>query len=47
MEIVHHRQEILNAMESNASGNNNFVIKVISKENVKGKAPLLKKIWKK
>ena len=38
MEIVNHRWEILDAMESNAKGNDNFSIKVISIENIEGKS---------
>ena len=38
MEIVNHRQKILDAMESNAKGNDNFAIKVISMVNVDGKS---------
>ena len=36
MEIVNHRRKMLDAMESNAKGNDNFAIKVISTENVQG-----------
>ena len=38
MEIVSHKQKMLYAMESNAKGNNNFAVKVISTENVEGKS---------
>ena len=38
MEIVNHRRKMLDAMGSNAKGNNNFSIKVISAENVDGKS---------
>ena len=38
MEIVNHRRKMLDAMESNAKGNDNFAIKVISTENVDGKS---------
>ena len=38
MEIVNHRRKILDAMESNAEGNDNFAIKVISRENAEGKS---------
>ena len=38
MEIVDHRRKMLDAMESNAKGNDNFAIKVISTENVDGKS---------
>ena len=41
MEIVNHRQKMLHATERNAKGNDNFVSKVISSENVE------KKMWKK
>ena len=34
MEIVNQRQKMLDAMESNAEGNDNFVTKVIITENV-------------
>ena len=34
MEIVNHRRKMLDAMERNAKGNDNFAIKVISVENV-------------
>ena len=34
MEIVNRRQKMVDAMESNAKGNNHFAIKVISTENV-------------
>ena len=37
MEIVHQRWKMLDAMESNPKGNDNFATKVISKENVKKK----------
>ena len=48
MEIVNHRRKMLDAMESNAKGNDNFAIKVISTENVDGKTYIFKKkIWKK
>ena len=43
MEIVNHRQNRLEAMESNAQGNDNFAIKVISTENVEGKSSIFKK----
>ena len=38
MEIVNHRRKMSDAMESNAKGNDNFAIKVISTENVDGKS---------
>ena len=38
MEIVNHRRKMLDAMENNAQRNDNFVIKVISTENVEGKS---------
>ena len=48
MEVVNHRWKTLDAMESNAKGNDNFAIKVISAENVDGKTYIFKKkIWKK
>ena len=34
MEIVHQRQKLLDAMERNSKGNDNFATKVISTENV-------------
>ena len=37
MEIVHQRWKMLDAMESNPKGNDNFATKVISTENVKKK----------
>ena len=40
MEIVNHRQKMLNATESNPKKNDNFATKVISTENVE-------KVWKK
>ena len=43
MEIVNHRQKMLDAMESNAKGNDNFVIKVISTVNVDGKSYIKRK----
>ena len=46
MEIVNHRRKVLDAMESNAKGNKNFVIKVI-KSKSEGKISNLKKLWKK
>ena len=42
-----HRRKMLDAIESNAKGNDNFAIKVISTENVEGKSYIFKKIWKK
>ena len=39
MEIVKQTQKMLDAMESNAKGNDNFATKVISMENVE-------KMWK-
>ena len=42
MEIVNDRRKMLDAMESNAKGNNNFAIKVIIIENVKGKSSIKK-----
>ena len=37
MEIVNHRQKVLDATESNAKGNDDFATKVISLENVEKK----------
>ena len=42
MEIVNDRWKMLDAMESNAKGNDNFAIKVIIIENVKGKSSIKK-----
>ena len=39
MEIVNQTRKMLDAMESNAKGNDNFATKVISRENVE-------KMWK-
>ena len=48
MEIVNHRRKMLDAIESNAKGNDSFAIKVISAVNIDGKSYIsLKKIWKK
>ena len=47
MEIINHRRKMLDAMESNANGNVNFAMKVISMENVEDKNSTFKKIWKK
>ena len=38
MEIVNHRRKMLDAMESNAKGKDNFAIKIISMENVERKS---------
>ena len=38
MEILNQRQKMLDAMESNAEGNDNFVTKVIITENVEKNA---------
>ena len=43
MEIFAHRPQMLDAIESSTKGNNNFVTKVISTENVEGKSTSLKK----
>ena len=43
MEVVNHRRKMLDAMESNAKGNDNFAIKLISTENVEGKSSIKKK----
>ena len=45
MEIVNHRRQTLNAIESNAKGNDNFAPKVISTKNAAGKNSSLKKKW--
>ena len=37
MEIVHQRRKMLDAMESNSKGNENFATKLISTENVEKK----------
>ena len=47
MEIVNHRRKMLDTMESNAKGNDNFAIKVISTEKVEGKSSIKKKIMRK
>ena len=46
MEIFNHRRKMLDDMGSNAKGNDNFVIKVISMENVDGKSYIFKKIYR-
>ena len=38
MEIVNHRRKMLDAIESNAKGNDSFAIKVISAVNIDGKS---------
>ena len=38
MKIVNQRRKMWDAMESNAKGNNNFAIKMISTANVEGKS---------
>ena len=38
-----HRRKMLDAIESNAKGNDNFAIKVISTENVEEKSYIFKK----
>ena len=43
MEIVNQRRKLLDAMESNAKGNDKFATKVISTENVKKKCKRSKK----
>ena len=43
MEIINHRRKMLDAMESNANGNVNFAMKVISMENVEDKNSTFKK----
>ena len=43
MKTVNLRQKMLDAMESNAKGNDNFAIKVISTGNVEGKSSIFKK----
>ena len=43
MEIVNHRRKMLDAMESNSKGNDNFATKLIRMENVEGKSSSLKK----
>ena len=49
MEIVKQRRKMLDAMDSNAKGNDNFIfaIKLISTKDVQGKGPVLKEVWKK
>ena len=43
MEIINHRQKMLDAMESNTKGNDNFATKAISTENVGKKCERSKK----
>ena len=43
MKIVNQRQKMLDAMESNAKGNDKFAAKVISMENVERKCKRSKK----
>ena len=43
MEIVNHRQKMLDTTESNAKGNDNFATKAISAENVPKKCGRSKK----
>ena len=43
MEMGNHRRKMLDAIESNAKGNDNCAIKVISTENVEGKSYIFKK----
>ena len=43
MKVVNHRRKMLDAVESNANGNDNFAIKMVSTENVEGKSYILKK----
>ena len=43
MEIINHRQQMLDAIESNGIGNNNFATIVISKGSVEGNISILKK----
>ena len=43
MEIVHQRRKMLDAMESNPKGNDNFATKLISAENVEKKCKTSKK----
>ena len=38
MKIVNHRRKMLDTVESNANGNDNFAIKMVSTENVEGKS---------
>ena len=40
MEIINHRRQMLDSMESSAKGNNNFAAKVISTETVERKRSL-------
>ena len=47
MEIVNHRRKMLDAMESNFKGNDNFAIKVVSAEKLEGKSSIKKKIMRK
>ena len=43
MEIVHQRRKMLDAMESNPKGNDNFATKLISTENVEKKCKTSRK----
>ena len=43
MEIVHQRRKMLDAMESNSKGNENFATKLISTENVEKKCKTSRK----
>ena len=43
MEIINQRRKMLDAMESNAKGNDNFANKVISTENIEKKCKKSKK----
>ena len=43
MKIVIHRPKILDSMESNAKGNDNFPVKVISTENGERRSSIFKK----
>ena len=43
MKVVNHRRKMLDAVESNANGNDNFAIKMVSTENVEGKSYIFKK----
>ena len=43
MEIVNHRRKMLDAMESNAKGNDNFTIKVIARKMQKKNAKEVKR----
>ena len=44
MEIVNHRRQMLDAMESNAKGNDNFAAKVINTKTLERNSSLKRKV---